>query len=336
MDTIDPAPGVQTMEAQSDKPTPGGKRDNAMCSSYGMDYIIPLTTCFVVSEREAVVNLFCGMWLRVFCPPWHLFARWLSSYLRLRGVEFETNRGDGTMCAHLFGLLNLVVLPARCLSSARATGNYIGTIDKPGFYLRNWVCVEGRKVSMAIQSLDVDNVKTADANGNPLLVSGIVSWSVVDARRAALDVADPRRFVADQAPAVLKRVVAQYPYEDDSPPGSVNVPSLRTETDVVANRLCAMLQTRVDVAGVRVLSFQLNELSYAPEIAESMLKRQAADALIAARAKIVAGAVGIARDAVASEALGAMSDEERARTVRDLLIVLVGERQASPVMTVGG
>jgi len=70
MDTIDPAPSVQTMEAPSDKPTPGGKRDNAMCSSYGMDYIIPLTSCFVVSEREAVVNLFCGTLLRVACPLW--------------------------------------------------------------------------------------------------------------------------------------------------------------------------------------------------------------------------------------------------------------------------
>jgi len=235
-----------------------------------------------------------------------------------------------------FGLFNLLFLPLGCWSPARATGSYIGTIDKPGFYLRNWVCVEGRKVSMAIQSMDIDNVKTADANGNPLLVSGIVSWTVVDARRAALDVADPRRFVADQAPAVLKRVVAQYPYEADAPPGAVNAPSLRTETDVVATRLRAMLQARVDVAGVRVLSFQLNELSYAPEIAEAMLKRQAADALVAARAKIVAGAVGIARDAVASEGLAAMSDVERARAVRDLLIVLVGERQASPVMTVGG
>lgn len=274
MDAAASAPSVRTMEPTAGAPSPVDKADNAMCSSYGMDFIIPLTSCFVVSEREAVVNLFCG--------------------------------------------------------------HYYGTITSPGFYFRNWVCVEGRRISTAIQSLDIANVKTADANGNPLLVSGIVSWAVVDARRAALDVAEPRRFVADQAPAVLKRVVAQYPYEAESVPGAVEVPTLRTETEVVASRMMNLLQERVDVAGVRILSFQLNELSYAPEIAQAMLKRQQADALVAARAKIVAGAVGIARDAAASDSLGAMTDQERARTVRDLLIVLVGEREAMPTVTVGG
>lgn len=274
MDVAASAPNVRTMEPTAGAPSPVDKEDNSMCSSYGMDFIIPLTSCFVVSEREAVVNLFCG--------------------------------------------------------------HYYGTIMSPGLYFRNWVCVEGRRISTAIQSLDVANVKTADANGNPLLVSGIVSWAVVDARRAALDVAEPRLFVADQAPAVLKRVVAQYPYEAESFPGVEEVPTLRTETEVVASRMMNLLQERVDVAGVRILSFQLNELSYAPEIAQAMLKRQQADALVAARAKIVAGAVGIARDAAASDCLCAMTDQERARTVRDLLIVLVGEREAMPTVTVGG
>lgn len=275
MDAAASAPDVRTMEPSSTAPSPVDKPDNKMCSSYGMDFIIPLTSCFVVSEREAVVNLFCG--------------------------------------------------------------HYYGTITSPGFYFRNWVCVEGRRISTAIQSLDIQNVKTADANGNPLLVSGIVSWAVIDARRAALDVAEPRRFVADQAPAVLKRVVAQYPYEAEAAAGSgEEVPTLRTETEVVAARMRGLLQERVDVAGVRILSFQLNELSYAPEIAQAMLKRQQADALVAARAKIVAGAVGIARDAASSDALAAMDDAERARTVRDLLIVLVGEREAMPTVTVGG
>ncbi|GAB0490329.1 hypothetical protein MMPV_001563 [Pyropia vietnamensis] len=274
MDASASAPHVHTMEASEDAPSTVDKADNAMCSSYGMDFIIPLTSCFIVSEREAVVNLFCG--------------------------------------------------------------HYYGTITSPGFYLRNWVCVEGRRISTAIQSLDIANVKTADANGNPLLVSGIVSWAVVDARRAALDVADPRRFVADQAPAVLKRVVSQYPYEAEAVQGEEDVPTLRTETEVVATRMRNLLQERVDVAGVRILSFQLNELSYAPEIAQAMLRRQQADALVAARAKVVSGAVGIARDAVASDALNGMSDAERARTVRDLLIVLVGDREAMPTVSVGG
>lgn len=274
MDVTASAPIVHTMEPSENTPSSVDKVDNAMCSSYGMDFILPLTCCFVVSERQAVVNLFCG--------------------------------------------------------------HYYGTITRPGLYFRNWVCVEGRRISTAIQSLDIANVKTADANGNPLLVSGIVSWAVVDARRAALDVAEPKRFVADQAPAVLKRVVSQYPYEAEVVPGGEDVPTLRTETEVVAARMRNLLQERVDVAGVRILSFQLNELSYAPEIAQAMLKRQQADALVAARAKVVAGVVGIARDAVASEALSAMNDAERARTVRDLLIVLVGEREAMPTVTVGG
>lgn len=168
-----------------------------------------------------------------------------------------------------------------------------------------------------------------DARGSPVLVSAIVTYEVVDARRAAIDVRDPFSYVKDQAPAVLKRVVSEYSYEP--PNDQPNLPSLRTETESVSIRMRNQLQTRVSKAGIRVESFVLNELSYAPEVAQAMLKRQQAHALVEARYTLVNGAVDIATDAVGK--LGNQLEAgDKSKLLSNMLVVLVGERDATPTI----
>lgn len=208
-------------------------------------------------------------------------------------------------------------------------GKYHGTITEPGCYCRNSCTVEIRRVATNLITYDLENTKVLDLNGSPVVISGIITYEVVDARKAAIDVSDPHRFVRDQAPAILKRVVSQYPYESEQP----GVPSLRTETTEISNSMRDALQQRCQVAGVRIETFSVNELSYAPEIAISMLKRQQAEALISARKAIVAGAKDIAKNTV--EDIGQhMSAEQKAGLLSNLLVVLVGDKDVQPVVSV--
>lgn len=221
------------------------------------------------------------------------------------------------------------VVPERSHFVQLYFGRYHGTITKPGCYCRSACAVEIRRVGTDLITYDLKNIKVLDVTGSPVVISGIIAYEVVDARRAAIDVNDPHRFVHDQAPAILKRVVSQFPYESTDP----NIPCLRTETSVIANLMRDALQQRVEVAGIRIDSFSVDELSYAPEIAQAMLKRQQADALISARRAIVKGAREIATDAVAH--LGEdLSPQERSKLLSNLLVVLVGDKDVTPTLQV--
>lgn len=208
-------------------------------------------------------------------------------------------------------------------------GSYHGTITKPGCYCRSAIAIELRRVATDIVTYDLQNTKVLDSRGSPVVISGIITYEVVDARAAAIDVADPHRYVRDQAPAILKRIVSMYPYESEIP----GVPSLRTETNEIATRMRDTLQARCAVAGVRIESFSVNELSYAPEIASTMLKRQQAEALISARKAIVTGAKVIAKEAV--DDIGEdMTKEQKASLLSNLLVVLVGDKDVTPTLQV--
>lgn len=208
-------------------------------------------------------------------------------------------------------------------------GRYHGTITKPGCYCRSSCALELRRVGTELITFDLQNTKVLDITGSPIIVSGIVTYEIVNARRAAIDVNDAHRFVQDQSPAVLKRVVSQFPYESNDP----SVPCLRSETVTVARRMKDALQQQVAVAGIRIESFSINELSYAPEIAQAMLRRQQAEALVAARRAIVRGAREIAYDAI-QNLPGDVSSEQRVNLFNNLLVVLVGDKDVTPTLSV--
>lgn len=206
-------------------------------------------------------------------------------------------------------------------------GEYLTKVTVPNWYCINPSGTELRRISVKRQTIELEYTKVADGNGNPLLVSGVVTYKVEDSAKALLNVEDVYSFVRNQALAVLKRVAAQYPYEsyDNSQP------SLKSEADHISAHMVEMLQSRIDASGVRVLNYELTDLSYAPEIAQAMLARQQAEALISARKVIVDGAVAITQGAVNQMTMRGieMTNHEKAVLATNLLTVICGDRDAT-------
>lgn len=210
-------------------------------------------------------------------------------------------------------------------------GKYTKTITKPGI---NWIHPTGRelrRISTAVMSTDMKTTTVLEANGNPIQISAVVVWQVSDSYKSAIDVQSYRKFVEDQTGAVVKRVSASFPYESND--GS---PCLKAESEEIAAAYIRELQGAVGRAGVEILSVKLNDLTYAPEIAQAMLMRQQAQALVDARETIVEGGVDIVKKAIVrleSEAIH-LGDAEKQRLVSNLLVVLCGGQNATPVVQV--
>merc|ERR1711968_404958 len=216
-------------------------------------------------------------------------------------------------------------------------------VKEPGIYFLNPCGTSLNKVSTKQQTTDLPNVKLLDLKGNPVVVSGVVFWSIVGVKAAVLSVENVYRYVNTTAMATLKQVVSQYPYEADdegeASPSSQHRHglSLKTEAAQVSRELKDVLQDRLAHAGVKVLAFNLTDLSYAPEIAQAMLVRQQAEAVVKARRLIVKGAVDISEDAVNQlETKGVkMSETEKTKVVTNLLTVICGDQKATPTLSVG-
>lgn len=254
-----------------------------------------------------------------------------SSLLDGEGVAAQTEVKDNKVFSTPFDILlplnRCFVVPERNSFVQLYFGRYYGTIDTPGFYCRFAIGLQMRRVATHLKTFEMNNVKILDSAGSPVILSGIITYQIVNAKRASIDVYDPDTFVRDQAPAVLKRVVSLFPYESSDP----STPSLRSETATVAERMRDDLQRRVQVAGVNVHAFNINELSYAPEIAHAMLKRQQAHALIDARKAIVRGAKEIAKD-VTDDIADHMDQEQKSKLLGNILLVLIGEREVLPTL----
>ena len=180
------------------------------------------------------------------------------------------------------------------------------------------------------QAMEIHKTTVADHNGNPIIIAGVCTYEVVDSVKAALSVEDYQSFIRTQAVAVLKQVGSKYPYE--SPDGHC----LKSEAAVIAQEMVGVLQEKVEIAGVRVLSFELSDLSYAPEIAQSMLVRQQAQALISARQIVVEGAVGIVHDAMnlLTQKGVTLDAADRARITGNLLAIICGEAKVQPTFSI--
>jgi regulator of protease activity HflC (stomatin/prohibitin superfamily) len=212
-------------------------------------------------------------------------------------------------------------------------GRYLGTLRRAGFFWVNPLTTR-RTLSLRIQNLDTEVLKVNDANGNPIEISAVIVWQVRDAAQAAFDVEDYRGFVTIQAETAVRHVASVFPY-DSYEEGQE---SLRGAADRVIATLQADLQERLDVAGVAVLDTRLRRLAYAPEIAADMLRRQQADAIVAARQRIVEGAVGMVDHALSSlneRGIVELDEERKAAMVSNLMVVLVSDRGAQPVVNSG-
>ncbi|MEM9465972.1 MAG: SPFH domain-containing protein [Actinomycetota bacterium] len=215
-------------------------------------------------------------------------------------------------------------------------GRYRGTITEPGWYwtANPFTKAESRKVSQRVHNFQTPVSKINDAEGNPIEIAAVVVWRVTDTAKAVFDVDDYDDYVVVQSETAIRHLGTQYPYDDFQGDRT----SLRADPDVVAASLHEELQQRLDDAGIDVVEARLTHLAYATEIAEAMLRRQQAAAVVAARRTIVEGAVGMVEDALEmlnERDVVELDEERKATMVSNLLVVLTSENQTTPVVNAG-
>jgi regulator of protease activity HflC (stomatin/prohibitin superfamily) len=212
-------------------------------------------------------------------------------------------------------------------------GRYAGTVKASGFHWANPFYSKTR-VSQRARNLNPEKIKVNDSRGNPIEIAAVVVWRVVDTAQAVFDVDEFVHYVTVQSESALRHLASAYPY-DTSEDGQL---SLRGSMDEVSEALQKELQERVRMAGVRIDEARLSHLAYAPEIAQAMLQRQQAEAVVAARTRIVDGAVGMvemALERLDRQSTVKLDEERRAAMVSNLLVVLCGDKAPQPVVNTG-
>ena len=215
-------------------------------------------------------------------------------------------------------------------------GQYVGTDRRDGLRWANPL-TRKRKLSMRARNLNGPTLKVNDKRGNPVEIGAVVVWRVRDSAQAVFDVDDFETDVSVQAEAAVRHLASQYAY-DDGEDLSAGEHTLRGGMDAVSVALREELQARFDAAGVQVIDAKLSHLAYAPEIAQVMLRRQQAEAIVSARHKIVQGAVSMVEAALqglAARNLIELDDERKAAMVSNLLVVLCSDRETQPVINTG-
>jgi regulator of protease activity HflC (stomatin/prohibitin superfamily) len=225
-----------------------------------------------------------------------------------------------------------VVAPGRA-HVVQLFGNYKGTVREPGMQWVNPFAVR-IPVSTRIRNLETAQAKVNDADGNPIEIAAVIVWQVQDTAQATYSVDDYAKFVAIQAETAVRHIASSYPYDNRG----ADVMSLRGNAEEITGKLSAELGDRVAAAGVHVIETRLTRLSYAPEIAQAMLRQQAASAVVGARAKIVEGAVGMVKMALErldEENVVELDEERKAAMVSNLLVVLCSEQATQQVVNTG-
>lgn len=212
-------------------------------------------------------------------------------------------------------------------------GNYKGSVKKNGWW---WVnpFTSRPKISMRVRNFVSDKLKVNDLTGNPIEIAAVIVWRVHDTYAAKFDVDNYENFVSVQTESALRHMASSYPYDEPQP----GEKSLRGSLDEVTEALKVELQARLERAGVTIDETRLSHLAYAPEIASAMLRRQQAQAIIAARSRIVEGAVSMvemALDQLSKKGIIDLDEERKAAMVSNLMVVLCGDRDVSPVVNTG-
>jgi len=211
-------------------------------------------------------------------------------------------------------------------------GKYLGTVKNSGFW---WVnpFTSKRQVSLRIHNFNSEKIKVNDLHGNPIEIAAVIVWRVVDSARALFDVQNYEQFVAIQSETAIRGLATEYAYDSND-----NEASLRGNTQEISEQLKKQVQSRLQIAGVEILESRISHLAYAPEIAQAMLRRQQAQAVVAARQKIVEGAVGMvdmALKALSEQHIVNLDEDKKATMVNNLMVALVSEVQAQPVINTG-
>jgi regulator of protease activity HflC (stomatin/prohibitin superfamily) len=230
-------------------------------------------------------------------------------------------------------LASLIIVQPGQTRVVRFFGRYVGTVRGSGL---SWILplTDRRNVSIRVRNFETNHLKVNDADGNPVEIAAIVVWQVADTARALYAVDDYLNFVRVQAESALRHVATTHPYDDAAGQGL----SLRGSTDVVAGELATEMADRVAIAGVEIVEVRISHLAYAAEIAQAMLRRQQANAVVSARSVIVDGAVGmveLALERLSERGIVDLDEERKATMASNLMVVLCSDQPASPVVNTG-
>ncbi len=212
-------------------------------------------------------------------------------------------------------------------------GRYVGTVRRAGLSLTIPLSTR-QAVSVRVRNFETQHLKVNDAAGNPVEIAAIVVWQVADTAKATYGVDDYLSFVMVQAESALRHIATTHPYDNADAAGE----SLRGSTDAVAGELAREVAARVALAGVEIVEVRISHLAYAPEIAQAMLRRQQASAVVAARSLIVEGAVGmvgLALEQLGERQIVELDDERKAAMLSNLMVVLCGDQPTSPIVNTG-
>lgn len=294
-----------------------------------------------IAERDAW-HMGSGIAITVFLSSIVGFILGIGLCIR-GGVLLDNGDGGAGIATLLIGIVlaiasslawGMLTIVAPGQTSVRQFfGRYVGTVRRDGISLVA-PFTTGKKVSVRVHNFETNELKVNDSDGNPIHIAAIVVWQVADTAKATFAVEAYNEFIETQAEAALRHVATTHPY-DQAGPGEQ---SLRGSTDIVSAELADEVAARVALAGLEVLEVRISSLAYAPEIAQAMLQRQQASAIIAAREKIVEGAVTMVEQALArleNEGVVVLDDERRAQMVSNLLLVLTSEQRATPVINAG-
>ena len=211
-------------------------------------------------------------------------------------------------------------------------GRYSGSVREPGLRWTN-PFYSKRPLSLRVRNFDSDKLKVNDADGNPIEIAAVVVWQVVESYEAVFEVQDYESFLKIQSESALRQMTQNYAYDSHD-----ERPSLRSHGEEVNQHLREQIQARLEKAGLKVIEARISHLAYAPEIAQVMLQRQQANAIVAARERIVEGAVGMAQMALKrleADGVVELDPERKAAIVANLLVVLCGDRATQPVVNAG-
>ena len=234
-----------------------------------------------------------------------------------------------------FGLLGFMVVGPNQSMVLTFFGKYIGTVMTNGFFWANPFYTK-RKITLRARNFETDQLKVNDKMGNPVLIAAVMVWKVEDTYMAAFNVDNYEQFVKIQADSALRQMAGKYAYDTfEDEHASM---TLRGSGDDINAVLEGLVSDRLALAGIKVIETRISHLSYAPEIAAAMLQRQQATAVVAARSKIVEGAVGMVEMALAElskREIVHLDDEKKAAMVSNLLVILCSEKSAAPVVNAG-
>jgi regulator of protease activity HflC (stomatin/prohibitin superfamily) len=263
-----------------------------------------------------------------------------AGLVTLLALTIEADGGPGTIIPLIaalvftaFMVLGFFIVNPNEAKALLLFGKYAGTVKDAGFH---WVfpVYVTRRLSLRVRNFESSKIKVNDHDGNPIEIAAVVVWRVIDTYEALFEVDDYKHYVQVQSEGAVRNLATQYPYDAHIE----GEKSLRGDTLAIAEQLKTEVQERLAQAGVSVLEARINHLAYAPEIAAAMLQRQQAGAIIAARQRIVEGAVGMVEMALAmlsERSVVELDNERKAAMVSNLLVVLCGDRSTQPVVNAG-